>query len=90
MKFRKKPVEIEALQFDGNNGWEIEQWSQGKVYCSPVLEPTRDNPTGAYLQIHTLEGMMTAIVGDWIIRGVKGEFCSWKSDIFEQTYEPVA
>lgn len=87
MRFRKRPVVIEAVQFTGHNGTEIEQWSGGKAVASPVLEPTQANPTGAYLQIATLEGPMIAIVSDWIIRGVKGEFCSCRADIFEMTYE---
>jgi len=89
MKFRKKPVVIEAEQYIGTNGWKIRKWSRGAVFESPVLEPTPDNPTGEYLQIATLEGIMTAIVGSWIIKGVNGEFYPCKSDIFEKTYEPV-
>jgi len=89
MKYRKKPVVIDTIQYTGKNGWEIRNWSSDKVIESPVLEPTQDNPTGEYLQIDTLEGWMTAIVGDWIIRGVKGEFYPCKPDIFEATYEKV-
>lgn len=89
MKFRKKPVVIEAIQYNGKNGSEIYNWSNGRVIESPVLEPTSLNPSGAYLQIETLEGTMTAIYADWIIRGVKGEFYPCKPDIFEQTYEKV-
>lgn len=88
-QFRKKPVVIEAMRFEGDNHFRIKQWSDGQVYVSPVLEPTKDNPTGCYLQIKTLEGVMTAIVGDWIIKGVKGEFYPCKPDIFAATYEPV-
>ena len=88
-KFRKKPVEIEAMQYTGNNGSSLSRWSDRVVYDSPVLEPTPDNPTGDYVQIKTLEGVMTGIVGDWIIRGVQGEFYPCKPDIFEATYEPV-
>lgn len=88
-KFRKKPVEIEAIQFDGHNGYSIERWSENKVVTSPILEPTPDNPTGAYLQVKTLEGIMTAGVGDWIIRGVVGEYYPCKHDAFERTYEKV-
>ena len=87
MKYRKKPVVIEAEEYTGDNGWKINQWSENKVIESPVLEPTEDNPSGTYLQIETLEGWMTAIVGDWIIRGVKGEFYPIKNDIFLLTYE---
>jgi hypothetical protein len=89
MKFRKKPVVIEAIQFNGNNGMNINIWSQGIAVESPVLEPREGNPTGEYMQISTLEGMMTAIVGDWIIKGVNGEFYPCKPDIFEKTYEKV-
>jgi hypothetical protein len=81
-KYRKKPVVIEA-----------EQWFPGKhiegVINSPVLEPTADNPLGAYGQIHTLEGIMTCISGDWIITGVKGERYPCKPDIFDANYEAV-
>jgi len=87
VKFKKKPVIIEAVQYNGHNGHELKNWSGNRVVESPVLEPTRKNPTGCYLQIDTLEGTHTAIVGDWIIKGVKGEFYPCKPDIFEQTYE---
>ena len=88
-KFRKKPVVIDAIQYTGKNDLLIKEWSNGIVYCSPVLEPTDKNPTGSYLQINTLEGVMTAIVNDWIIKGIKGEFYPCKPDIFEATYEFV-
>ena len=89
MKFRKKSVEIEAMQYTGNNGNELYQWSGGTVYESPVLMPTIYNPTGAYVQVKTPEGVMTGVVGVWIIRGVKGEFYPVKNDIFRETYEGV-
>lgn len=85
-RYRKKPIEVEAVQYTGNNGFSIERWSQRAVIGTPVLEPTEANPTGSYLQIKTLEGVMTAIVGDWIIKGVQGEFYPCKPDIFEETY----
>lgn len=88
-KFKKKPVEIEAIQYNGNNDFEIRNWSNDLVYSSPVLEPTNENPTGSYLQIKTLEGIMTAIVGDWIIKGIKNEFYPCKNDIFLMTYDVV-
>ena len=89
MLYRKKPVVIDAIQFTGTNAWVLKQWSDGAVYSSPVLKPTEDNPSGAYVQIQTLEGVMTGIVGDYIIKGVKGEFYPCKPDIFSQTYEPA-
>lgn len=88
-KFRKKPVVIEAIQYNGKNDFEINQWTNGVSITSPVLEPTDDDPIGAYLQIKTLEGIMIAAIGDWIIKGVNGEFYPCKPDIFEKTYEAV-
>lgn len=88
-KFKKKPVEIEAIQYTGHNDFDISRWSKNIVYFSPVLEPSENNPTGSYLQIRTLEGIMTAIVGDWIIKSVKGEFYPCKDDIFKLTYDEV-
>jgi len=89
MKFRKKPVEIEAMQINVQNEYEVIKWSNGNVYVSPILEPGDDNPSGVYWQINTLEGIMIANPNDWIIKGVKGEFYPCKPDIFEMTYEPV-
>ena len=83
MKFRKRPIVIEAQQFDGVR-------RIAGVVISPVLEPTADNPSGVYGHIQTLEGVMTCIVGDWIIVGVRGEIYPCKADIFAATYEPVA
>lgn len=88
-KYRKKPVIIEACQITTKTELEIKNWSDGKVYSSPVLEPSDDNPSGIYWQIDTLEGVMTAISGDYIIKGVKGEFYPCKPDIFKATYEPI-
>lgn len=84
MKFRKKPVVIDAVQFTGKNAFEV--WSfMGRVDLldNPDLHST-DHPV-----IQTLEGTLTASPGDWIIRGVKGEFYPCKPDIFEATYEPA-
>ncbi len=88
-KYRKKPVVIEAVQYNGKNGAEITRWSKDIVFESPVLEPTKDNPTGSYLQIETLEGVMSAIVGWWIIKEIMNEFYPCAPDIFKMTYEPV-
>lgn len=87
-KFQKKPVVIEAMQFVDNETAEaILRWA-GTPPVRPVFRP--DIPHIAEnLAIDTLEGTMSADVGDWIIRGVQGEFYPCKPDIFEQTYEPV-
>jgi len=79
-KFRKKPVTIEAVQYTGENSKEI-------VTFMERLFPyfNADNS----LVIPTLEGEMKASKGDWIIKGVKGEFYPCKPDIFEATYESI-
>lgn len=89
MKFRKKPVVIDAIQYDGRNGEMLCQWSDGVVVESPVLEPSACNPGGSYVQIKTMEGTMVGNVMDWIIRGVQGEYYPCKPDVFSATYEPA-
>lgn len=86
MKYRKKPVVVEAIQYI-DNGPELQKWSNGVVIESPILEPTVENPSGEYIQIQTLEGCMIGNRGDYIIKGVNGEFYPCKPDIFEKTYE---
>jgi len=84
MKFRKKPVVIEAVQFDGALPvTEAPQWLFDAVVSRKVWR------AGNVLHIVTLEGTMTASQGDWIIQGVKGELYPCKPDIFEATYEPA-
>lgn len=90
MKFRKKPIVVDAYQF------------LPPVYeadCPQFLLDAFDKETvqiGYFIdtrkyemQIHTLEGVMTAVEGDWIIQGVRGEIYPCKPDIFEETYEKV-
>jgi hypothetical protein len=89
--FRKKPVEIEAMQYDGSAevGQAIARWGNedDPVGGVPISFITPDGHGS--LCIETLEGTMMASPGDWIIRGVKGELYPCKPDIFEATYEPV-
>ena len=84
MKYRKKPVIIEAIQFEDNSDRiiEIHEFMGGDTIR--VNYEDKDNP---YLKIETLEGIMKASVGDYIIKGVNGEFYPCKPDIFEKTYE---
>ena len=79
MKFRKKPVVIEAIQFIGTNTQEIATFLGENGF-----DPLKDIPSWV---IQTLEGSMKADIGDWIIKSVKGEFYPCKPDIFEATYE---
>jgi len=80
MKFRKKPVVIEARRYTGDNYEAIDDWMTGGFWN---LEDD------GRLAIKTLEGVIYASPGDWIIRGVNGEYYPCKPDIFEKTYEPV-
>lgn len=84
MKFRKKPVEIEAIKFDGWNWAECYQFMSNEPLLFPQVLEEREK-----IEIETLEGTMTASRGDWIIKGVNGEFYPCKPDIFEKTYEVV-
>jgi hypothetical protein len=95
-KFRKKPVEIEAMQYDGKNSarpiidWVLANGGTARYICSDTercIKNAGDCPH--YIGIKTLEGTMRATIGDWIIRGVKGEFYPCKPDIFAATYDPV-
>jgi len=79
--YRKKPVVIQAVQWTGENNVEILQFCSNCYITSSGK--TKD------LIISTLEGDMSASKGDYIIKGVKGEFYPCKEDIFDLTYETV-
>lgn len=85
MKFRKRPVVIEAHQFNGHNRYEIIMALDLNEAQARSLVAV--NPLGSTLFITTLEGEMKASAGDWIIKGVNGELYPCKPDIFEKTYE---
>lgn len=79
--YRKKPVVIQAVQWTGENNIEILNFCS-RCYITSSGK-TKD------LVISTIEGDMSALVGDYIIRGVKGEFYPCKEEIFDMTYEDV-
>ena len=81
MKYRKRPVVIEAIQF--TNPFEVMQWAEN--FGAEI----RWEVSSTNIGIPTLEGKMIASRHDWIIRGVHGEFYPCKPDIFEKTYEKV-
>ncbi len=83
-QFRKKPIVIEARQFTGINCIELLYWMGVDGVDDCIEIHTTDHPV-----IHTLEGDMTAAPGDWIIKGIKGEFYPCKPDIFDASYESV-
>lgn len=85
--YRKKPVEVEAFQFTSGDV-ELPDWVPASVSGFFISDLYPDGKVRA--QIQTLEGTMHADIGDWIIRGVKGEIYPCKPDIFELTYEKVS
>lgn len=84
MKFRKKPVEIEAEQF---NPEQKERFSD--FIMEALCNRSHTAKVWGDVHIHTLEGNMIVRPGDWIIKGIKGEFYPCKPDIFEATYEKI-
>ena len=76
MRYTKKPITIDAIQWTGDNYVQIAQFCD-KAYYDTVLK------------IQTLEGTMKTTIGDFIIKGIKGEFYPCKPDIFEMTYDKV-
>lgn len=88
-QYRKKPVVIEAVRFDGApSATGIIDW----VLAGGGTARYHDGAShraGPFINIDTMEGTMRADDGDWVIRGVKGEFYPCKPDIFAATYEPA-
>lgn len=82
MKYKKKPIVIEAIQFNSNDiSKMLDAW--GPSFGRSVIEQVADS----HIILHTLEGDYIASFGDYIIKGIKGEFYPCKPDIFEMTYE---
>ena len=90
MKYRKKPVVVEAIQFRSGtlpgHGAQVAAWCGGRFNVD--VKPSDHTDVRYTISIPTLEGVMTAEEGDWIIRGVAGEFYPCKPEIFASTYEP--
>lgn len=84
-KYRKKPVVIEAIQFEDTD--ECIMALSNELGLDPVRVGYDVNPP--VLRIKTLEGEMLGNIGDYIIKGINGEFYPCKPDIFDKTYEPV-
>ena len=80
MKFRKKPLVIEAVEFTGHNDAEV------LAFCPIARDPIDTKPN---IIIPTLEGEMLASVGDWIVKGAAGEFYPIKPSILRMTYDEV-
>lgn len=90
MKYRKKPVVIDAFQLNAR-GLVGEDWFWDAVTRNDIITYNfgKFHPEDAYCEIKTLEGTMRANTGDYIICGVNGEIYPCKADIFEKTYELV-
>lgn len=92
MKYRKKPVVVEAFRMGINPH---PDWFQDKVSSNDIITYAYGNSEGpfifrkTYCDIKTLEGTMRADYGDYIIKGIQGEIYHCKPDIFEATYEKV-
>lgn len=80
-KYTKKPVEIEAIQLTPETAAEIREWSGAETFSALPMRVVSG------LLIKTLEGDMIASYGDYIIKGIKGEFYPCKPDIFEASYD---
>ena len=89
-KFRKRPVVIEAVQWNGKNLHEVIEFTGLHPSANKwTWEEFEEVVKTQGLKIFALEGKMNADINDWIIKGVKGEFYPCKPDIFESTYEEV-
>jgi hypothetical protein len=89
VKYRKKPIVIEAVQWTGENGMEVARFIGMPMERIEANVANGFDPPALFI-IKTLEGDMIANVGDWIIRGVKGELYPCKPDIFAATYEDAS
>ena len=86
-KCKKLPVVVESFQYDGTNAAAIEEWSGGAA--ARVHRDIVDGPEDSRLSVSTREGLMMAYPGDYIMRGVKGEFYPCGEEIYRETYEEV-
>lgn len=89
-KYKKKPIIVEALKFNGSNVNEVRHFCGSSCTVFGYgLEEILPSKHYSQIIIHTLEGDMKVSNNDYIIKGIKGEFYPCKPDIFEQTYELV-
>lgn len=93
MKYRKKPVVIEAFQYDGDlenkDGFYVPKWAESALKNNVMFFGSEEDGPPCELYIRTLEGVVHVSVGDFVIKGVQGELYPCKPEIFAQTYEEV-
>lgn len=87
-KYRKKPVEVDAVELTRTNSRDVAEWCEGTV--GTFVDPKEITETIRGVKIATLEGEMIALPGAFVIRGVAGEFYPCQPDIFAATYEEVS
>lgn len=85
MRYRKKLVVVDAIQFDGYNYDELERWSSGKVGAPNKMLASIPR----YLLVNTPQGEIIVIFSDWIIRDSKGDYYQCENDEFIKTYELI-
>lgn len=86
-RYTKRPIPIQAVQWDGTNTAELLKFSRDIRF---VYHENDTNKVATQLYVHTLEGDLYAQLGDYIIKGIKGEVYPCAREIFEETYEEVA
>lgn len=100
MRFRKRPIVVDAFQMTRERRWDISEWpdwvkhawfvgpQEGGLWVDETT-PIRNDQFAAGLMCGTLEGICRVQWNDWIIRGIKGEIYPCKPDIFDETYDPI-
>lgn len=88
-KYKTKPCEIEAIQWTGDNLKEVLEFANNKIIYNEITYAGSGELLGYEISIKTLEGVMLASKGDYIIKGLRGEFYPCKPDVFEKKYEVV-
>jgi hypothetical protein len=88
MRYRKRPLEIDAIQWTGENLEEIVEFLGGEEEARTAMTMWMDT-NGTTIVLHTLEGDFDAPPGWWVIRGVKGEYYACEDSVFHASYDPV-
>lgn len=87
-RYRKRPIAIQAVQFDGTNTDQITEWTSG-MFGRVYPDDRTDDPEIVATVFDQLHSTWVGVkLGDWIIRGIQGEFYPCDADVFAQTYEP--
>lgn len=88
-RYKTKPCEIEAIKWMGTNLEDVLEFANNKIIYHEITDRGSGKLLGYEISIETLEGIMLASKGDYIIKGLRGEFYPCKSDVFEKKYEVI-